>query len=48
MRRYRVKDFAAFYIARIMKLDLPWEPNVARRDEAIERLHKQLPPGGRV
>jgi hypothetical protein len=45
MRRYRVKDFAAFYIARIMKLDLPWEQNMTRRDEAIERLHKQLPPG---
>jgi len=45
MKRYRVKDFAAFYISRIMNLELPWEQNLAKRDEAIDRLHKQLPSG---
>jgi hypothetical protein len=44
MRRYRVKDFAAFYIAQIFKLDLPWEQSLTKRDEAIEHLRKQLPP----
>jgi hypothetical protein len=44
MRRYRVKDFAAFYIAQILKLDLPWEPDLAKRDEAIAKLRAQLPP----
>lgn len=43
MKRYRVKDFAAFYIARILKLDLPWEPKLENRDAAIEQLRKQLP-----
>jgi len=42
MKKYRVKDFAAFYLARILKLDLPWEPNLTRRDAAIENLRKQL------
>lgn len=45
MRRYRVKDFAAFYIAQILKLELPWEPDLAKRDHAIEVLRKQLPAG---
>ena len=45
MRRYRVKDFAAFYIAQILKLELPWEPDLAKRDHAIEALRKQLPAG---
>jgi hypothetical protein len=43
MRRYRVKDFAAFYLAKILGLELPWEANLARRDEAIARLRTQLP-----
>ena len=42
-RQYRVKDFAAFYLARIAHLDLPWEAELARRDRAIERLRMQLP-----
>ena len=42
MRRYRVKDFAAFYIARILHVDLPWEQNLARRDEAIAKLRPQI------
>jgi hypothetical protein len=44
MRQYRVKDFAAFYIARIRGLALPWEPSLSKRDEAIARLRAQLPP----
>ena len=43
MRRYRVKDFAAFYLAKILKLDLPWAQDLTRRDEAIAKLRKQLP-----
>ena len=42
MRKYRVKDFAAFYLARITKLELPWEPNLAKRDLAIAKLRQQL------
>jgi hypothetical protein len=42
-RQYRVKDFAAFYLARIAKLDLRWEADLARRDEAIDQLRRQLP-----
>jgi hypothetical protein len=42
MRHYRVKDFAAFYIARILQEDLPWEQSVARRDEAIAKLRTQI------
>jgi hypothetical protein len=42
-RQYRVKDFAAFYLAKIARVDLPWEPELGRRDQAIERLIAQLP-----
>jgi hypothetical protein len=42
VRRYRVKDFAAFYLARIADLELPWEPDLVRRDQAITRLRTQL------
>ena len=45
-RRYRVKDFAAVYIARILKLELPWEPDLARRDAAIARLRQAIPKPG--
>lgn len=45
-RHYRVKDFAAFYLAKIANLDFPWEPEVARRDVAIARMRRQL-TGGR-
>jgi hypothetical protein len=43
IRRYRVKDFAAFYLSRITGIELPWEPNLAQRDAAIARLRQQLP-----
>lgn len=43
MRRYRVKDFAAFYLAKIFKLDLPWEQDLTKRDEAIAKLREQIP-----
>jgi hypothetical protein len=42
-RAYRVKDFAAFYIAQIAKLELPWEPTLAKRDAAIAKLRQALP-----
>lgn len=45
-RAYRVKDFAAFYIAQIVKLELPWEPDHARRDAAIAKLRQALPKPG--
>lgn len=41
-RQYRVKDFAAFYLARIAHLELPWEPDLAKRDEAIARMRRQI------
>ena len=48
-RRYRVKDFAAFYLARLANLELPWEPDLAKRDQVIGKLRVQLaaeaPPG---
>lgn len=42
MRRYRVKDFAAFYLARIVGVALPWQPDLARRDEEIAKLRARL------
>lgn len=42
MRQYRVKDFAAFYLSRIAGLELPWHPELADRDQAIDRLRAQL------
>ena len=45
MRQYRVKDFAAFYISRITGLDLPWQPELPDRDQAIARLRQQLAAG---
>ena len=44
IRRYRVKDFAAFYLARILGAELPWEPNLEKRDLAIARLRDQIRP----
>jgi len=38
MARYRVKDFAAFYIAQIKNMPLPFYPDFVRRDEAIAQL----------
>ena len=43
MRRYRVKDFAAYYLSRIINAKLPWEPRLAQRDQAIALLRAQLP-----
>jgi hypothetical protein len=45
-RRYRVKDFAAVYIAQILTLELPWEPDLARRDAAIAKLRQAIPRPG--
>lgn len=45
-RRYRVKDFAAVYIAQILQLQLPWEPDLARRDAAMARLCQAIPRPG--
>jgi hypothetical protein len=42
-RHYRVKDFAAYYLARITNVTLPWEPRLPQRDEAIAKLRAQLP-----
>lgn len=41
-RRYRVKDFAAFYLARIMGVELPWQPDLAKRDQAIANLRAKI------
>lgn len=41
-RGYRVKDFAAFYLARIAGIALAWEPDRARRDAAIATLRTRL------
>ncbi|HEY0192443.1 MAG TPA: hypothetical protein VGC42_15090 [Kofleriaceae bacterium] len=41
-RQYRVKDFAAFYLARIAHLELAWEPDLRRRDAAIAALRRRL------
>ena len=45
-RGYRVKDFAGFDIAQIVKLELPWEPERAKRDAAIAKLRQALPKSG--
>ena len=45
-RRYRVKDFAAVYIAQILQLQLPWEPDLAKRDAAIAKLRQAIPKPG--
>jgi hypothetical protein len=42
MRRYRVKDFAAFYLARIVGVELPWQQDLAKRDAAIANLRGKL------
>ena len=40
---YRVKDFAAFYLGRIVKAKLPYQRDVAARDRAIADLERSLP-----
>ena len=42
MRRYRVKDFAGYYLARIIGVDLPYEQDLDRRDAAITALRAKL------
>jgi hypothetical protein len=42
IRHYRVKDFAAFYLARITGVELPWQPDLAKRDQAITNLRVKL------
>ncbi|HEX7940609.1 MAG TPA: hypothetical protein VF488_02325, partial [Gemmatimonadaceae bacterium] len=45
-RRYRVKDFAAVCLAQILKLELPWEPDLAKRDVAIAKLRQAISSPG--
>jgi hypothetical protein len=42
MRHYRIKDFAAYYISKIRAYDLPWCPEFAARDAAIEEMRTAL------
>lgn len=46
MKRYRVKDFAAFYLAKITGDPLPWEQDLAKRDEAIARVRSKVASSG--
>lgn len=39
---YRIKDFAAYYLGRILGNPLRYYPGVAERDDQIERLKKEL------
>lgn len=39
---YRVKDFAAYYLGRILGRPLKYYPTLASRDEQINRLKKEL------
>lgn len=43
---YRVKDFAAYYIGRIMGTPLHYFPALSDRDRQIEALKKQIVAGG--
>jgi hypothetical protein len=42
MRQYRLKDFAAYYIAKIKGYDLPWKAELPERDNAIDKLRADL------
>jgi hypothetical protein len=42
IRHYRVKDFAAYYIAKILAYDLPWQSVLADRDTAINQMQQDL------
>jgi hypothetical protein len=42
MQHYRLKDFAAYYIAKIRAYELPWQPALADRDAAIAEMRKAL------
>lgn len=42
IRGYRTKDFAAFYIAKIRKYELPWQGDTGKRDAAIQEMEKAL------
>jgi hypothetical protein len=42
IRHYRLKDFAAYYIAKIRAYELPWQPVLGDRDAAIEAMRKAL------
>lgn len=41
-RRYRIKDFAAFYLARLRNLPLPFAADPAARDQLIDGLRRDL------
>jgi hypothetical protein len=42
IRLYRLKDFAAYYIAKIKAYELPWEPLAAERDLLIAEMRRIL------
>ncbi|GAB4557138.1 MAG: hypothetical protein Tsb0020_00990 [Haliangiales bacterium] len=42
MRGYRVKDFAGFYLARIIGVELPYEHDLDKRDHALAALRAKL------
>lgn len=41
--RFRVKDFAAYYLADIHSLELPWHTDFEARDKAIAAMVAELP-----
>jgi len=43
--RYRVKDFAAFYLGRILSCPVPFHEEVAGRDGEIARLLATIDAG---
>lgn len=45
--RYRIKDFAAYYLGRIRRIPVSFHSEVAERDQEIARLRQKLavPPG---
>jgi hypothetical protein len=41
-RQYRVKDFAAYFIAQIKDYDLPFSYNLRKRDRSIRKMKREL------
>jgi hypothetical protein len=42
MRQYRVKDFAAYFVAQIKDYDLPFSYNLRKRDRSIRKMKREL------
>lgn len=42
MRQYRVKDFAAYYLAKIKAYQLPFAQNLSERDSLIDRMKEEI------